>query len=246
MIKQVFENDISWFSFIDNEFITAGFSTLKGGYSTDSFLGLNVGLNTTDNVENVIKNRTLLFNFVAPKMDVYYLNQVHSNILYDISCEIFVKSSDGDALFCDKKNQLLCVTIADCGSILFYDTAYTVIAAVHCGWKGTKDGVIENTIEKLSKHSSLENITACIGPMIHCENYEVGAEFYDFFDKTYFKNINNRLTFDLHAVIIDTLKQNGVSRIIDSNMDTYSNPDLFYSHRRNNCTGRMCAFIGLK
>lgn len=245
-MQQFTNNGMSWFSYIENDSITAGFSTLKGGFSCGTYSGLNIGLNTADDNTIISKNRHLLFGTIAPEMDVLYLNQTHSNSVFDADDLSFFNFCDGDGLFSRSKNKLLCITIADCGSVLFFDPDYSIIGAVHCGWKGTLNGVIENIIEEISKQTCISNLTACIGPMIRQENYSVGHEFTTYFDAKYFKEFSGALKFDLNAVIHDKLRLGGISNIIDCGFDTYSNPDLFYSHRRNSLSGRMCAFIGLK
>jgi YfiH family protein len=235
-----------WLSFIDNEQIIAGISTRQGGFSQDGFESLNLGINTTDRLETISRNRSRFFSTVAPSMEVIHLNQTHSSIVLNTDDDSFKLLSDGDGLITTTKNKLLTITLADCGSVLFHDDTYSVIGAVHCGWKGTKLGIINSALDMLSRYTDLENIHAYIGPMIRCSSYEVGKEFLEHFSSEYFKESNGKLYLDLNQVIISKLFRANLASITDCGFDTFTEPDLFFSHRRNPQSGRMCAFIGLK
>src|ERR1035437_626499 len=182
--------ELKWLSYIDNEQIIAGISTRQGGFSQDGYESLNLGINTADSVENISKNRSRFFTTVAPTMDVIHLNQTHSSLVLNADDNSFKLFSDGDGLITTTKNKLLSITLADCGSVLFHDDTFSVICAIHCGWKGTKLGIINTALEMLSTYTNLENIHAYIGPMIRCSNYEVGKEFLEHFSSEYFKESN--------------------------------------------------------
>jgi polyphenol oxidase len=242
----VTENNIKWLSMLNSAEIIAGFSTRVGGYSKGSYEGLNIGLNTDDDASIIAKNKALLFKTIAPSMVDFYLNQTHSNIVHDVDNDSFKVFCNGDGLLTTQKNILLCITIADCGSILFHDDKNSIACAIHCGWKGTQLGIIQNALNMLSEYTDLENIHAYVGPMIRCSSYEVGKEFLTYFGSEYFKESNGKLFFDLNQVIISKLLRANLASVTDCGFDTYSEPELFYSHRRNQESGRMCAFIGLK
>jgi YfiH family protein len=239
------QKELKWLSFIENDQITAGVSTRQGGFSKIGYSSLNLGLNTDDDREVIFKNRDLFFLTISPSMQVMHVNQTHSAIVKNVD-DTFKIFSEGDGLITTAKNKLLCITIADCGSILFHDNKNTVIAAIHCGWKGTKLGIIQNALDELSKYVDLEDIHAYIGPMIRCSSYEVGKEFLYYFGSEYFKENNGCLFFDLNQVIISTLIRANLASVTDCGFDTFTEPDLFFSHRRDADSGRMCAFIGLK
>jgi len=154
----VIKNDIKWLSILENTELTAGFSTRIGGYSKGSYGGLNIGLNTNDDASKIAKNRELLFKTIAPSMVDFYLNQTHSNLVHNIDLDSFKIFCNGDGLVTTQKNKLLCITIADCGSILFHDDKNSIVCAIHCGWKGTQLGIIQNALDQLSKYTDLENI----------------------------------------------------------------------------------------
>jgi len=240
------KNNITWLSYFNNFQALAGVSTKTGGFSTGNYEGLNVGLNTADDKTIIQKNRELLFTTVAPQMEVIHINQTHSNIIHNTQDSSFKIFSDGDGLITTERNKLLCITLADCGSVVFHDEDFTVVCAIHCGWKGTQTGIIQAAINELLKHTELDKIHAYVGPMIRCSNYEVGKEFLGYFGSEHFKESNGKLFLDLNNVILTTLMRANIGSVIDCGIDTYLSPETFYSHRLNNTTGRMCAFIGLK
>jgi len=112
------KNGIKYLSYIDNDKIVAGVSTRIGGCSTGGFESLNLGLNTSDDKERILKNRATFFETVAPGMAVLHLNQTHSNVIHDVDDGLFQVFCDGDGLVTTEPGKLLCVTLADCGSMV--------------------------------------------------------------------------------------------------------------------------------
>ena len=240
------KNGLKYLSFNENAHVLAGVSTRIGGYSTGEYSELNVGINTKDDKESIKRNREHLFNTIAPNMQVCHLNQTHSALIQDVDNHEYEVFCNGDGLITTERNKLLCITIADCGSVLFHDDEFTVACAIHCGWRGTRDGIVGEALRLLAQWTDLSNIHAYIGPMIRQPSYEVGKEFTTMFNSAFFSEKGGKLTFDLNAFIINTLSRAGITSISDCGYDTFQSSELFFSHRRYASTGRMCAFIGLK
>lgn len=239
------KTNITYFEYCNTDKGFAGFSTRNKGFSTGIYSSLNIGTHSLDNQEIVSKNRELLFSSVAPEFKVAYLHQTHSNIVHCVD-KNFVNNCEGDALFTTEANVLLSISIADCGSVIIHDNDFKVVGAIHVGWRSLQQNIISNTIQEIEKKIGVINLNAYIGPLIQQKNYEVGAEFLEYFDKKYINTVDNSYFFDLQQRIHDDLKENGVQKIFITNLDTYSNPEQFYSYRRDGKTGRMCAFIGIK
>jgi len=53
----------------------------------------------------------------------------------------------GDAIVTKIKNVGIGILTADCAPILLYDPQKKIIGCIHSGWRGTLNGVIENTIK---------------------------------------------------------------------------------------------------
>jgi YfiH family protein len=145
----------------------------------------------------------------------------------------------------------LCVTTADCVPILLYDTKQKAIAAIHSGWRSTALNIVEATYQTMQKHyqSEAQDIVAAIGPCIGKDIYEVGKDVYNSFEnKKHFQSQNNdKYLFDIRKTVAEQLQNIGITNIEISEYCTYSNPDLFFSARRQGIdSGRMLSGIMLK
>src|SRR5690606_10055442 len=83
-----------------------------------------------------------------------------------------------DGLVTDRPGIVLGVLTADCAPVLFADPEARVIGAAHAGWRGARDGVLEETIAAMrSLGAEPSRTVAAIGPTIGPDSYEVGPEF---------------------------------------------------------------------
>ncbi len=232
--------------FINNADVIAGVSTIRGGKSTGAYLGLNLGTNTDDSKEVVVENRETFFGEIFPNAQLCFLTQTHSSIVANADNSNFRNGIEADALFTFQRGKLLSVTVADCGNILIYQPG-VCCAAVHAGWRGARDGILNKTITTLlEKGAELHLLQAFIGPMIRETSYEVGSEFAEYFPDKYLRPTNDRFHLDLPKFITDELKNSGITSIYDCGEDTFSSVGKYYSYRRSSITGRMSAFIGLR
>ena len=76
-------------------------------------------------------------NIQGKKLKSVFLDQIHSDIIHTV-VELPDKNWKGDALLTDRPGILLVVRTADCLPVLLVDKKKKVVAAVHCGWRGTK------------------------------------------------------------------------------------------------------------
>ena len=138
------------------------------------------------------------------------------------------------------------VTGADCGIVLLADAQARVIGAVHAGWRGALEGVLEATVARMEEAGAARGaITAVLGPTIAQRSYEVGAEFSARFvaaepDHARFFRASPReghSLFDLPAFIGSRLRAAGVGRFDDLGLDTYADEERFFSYRRTTHRG---------
>lgn len=82
-----------------------------------------------------------------------------------------------DGVVARGRGVLVGVHTADCLPLLMVDRAAEVIAAVHCGWRGTVAGIAERAVSAMEGlGANAARIEAIIGPHICAECFEVGEE----------------------------------------------------------------------
>jgi len=222
-----------------------GFSTRHGGVSASPYDSLNLG-GSEDDEKNILRNREkALAELGLSVSDLCNLKQVHGNKVNMAQRG----RQEGDALVTNEKGLILAISIADCYPILFYDEKNSVIGAAHAGWRGTVNKIAENTVKSMvTLGAKPENLQAAIGQGICQENFEVGNEVIEQFEKNGFPSYcwkNNRI--DLLLCNRFVLEQNHISQknIWSMNRCTFE-PDFFSYRRDKGKTGRMWAAIAMK
>ena len=244
---------------IKNTKINHGFFTRLHGFSNKEFKSLNCSISSGDNKKLVYKNRLkALRKLRLHKKKLILINQIHSSKVIQIKKSNLNKNIEADGMFTSLDNVVLGVLTADCAPIFIYDNKYKFICCLHSGWKGTLKNISKNAINLFDKHNiNRSNLIAIIGPCLATKNYEVDKNFEKIFCKkqsTYSrffrKKNNNKFFFNLRGLIKYQLNELGLKKIHNINLDTYSNKNLFYSHRRSvhedkNTTGRLINLISI-
>ncbi|WP_299249309.1 peptidoglycan editing factor PgeF [uncultured Cytophaga sp.] len=218
-----------------------------------NILGLNYGLNVSDQEEIVQNNRSeLLVQLHFNPATTVFPIQTHSNnvaiVTDDNKHSIFQNT---DALITNTPSILIGVLSADCVPILLFDPKKRVVAAIHAGWKGTVAEIVSCTIKKmmLEFNCTPDTIIAAIGPSISSENFEVGEEVsIQFKDACKHMGPNGKMHIDICLANKLQLLEIGVkeSNISLSGLCTFKNNVDFYSARRDGFnTGRLASVIGL-
>lgn len=222
-------------------------STRKGGYSTDVYSSLNLGNHVADNAEQVAKNRQRYQLLAKMPAAPIWLNQVHGTkvaVLTKIST-----TDTADACVTSAPAVVATVMTADCLPLLLCDKAGTQVAAVHAGWRGLSDGVIEATLAHFARP---DDVLVYLGPAISQSAFEVGAEVRAAFvghcvqaGRAFVKGNNNKWQADLYLLAKQRLHACGVKHIYGGQYCTYRQDELFFSYRRDGQTGRMASSIWL-
>jgi len=226
--------------------IRAVFTTRVGGRSQGEYSSFNLGLHVNDSAEDVAHNRQLLISALQLPAAPVYLNQVHG---VDVVQADEGSLPDADACWTEKNNEVLTIMTADCLPVLFASHCGRYVAGAHAGWRGLANGVLEATISKLPVKSS--ELHAWLGPAIGPTHFEVGAEVREQFvaitagSSRHFSQVSSdKYLADLYGLATDRLQDAGVRSISGGTYCTYSDEQLFYSHRRDKGkTGRMAALI---
>ncbi|NOT15875.1 MAG: peptidoglycan editing factor PgeF [Methylotenera sp.] len=227
-------------------------TTRLGGASIAPFASLNLGAHVGDDSIAVAKNRQLLSPYLPS--EPVWVNQVHGVEVIDAATSTCLQNAD--ASFATKVN-VVCVTMtADCLPVLLCDKAGTVVAAVHAGWRGLCDGVIEATVQKLNVPAN--EVLVWLGPAIGPDAFEVGGDVRSQFmaknaqAEQAFKPIadqHDKWLGNLYMIAKQRLNQLGVTQIYGASVNegfcTYTDEARFFSFRRDNVTGRMASMIWL-
>jgi len=227
------------------------FSTTRaGGVSGGVYSSNNLALHVGDNKSDVLKNRALLRkkrckNARLPA-EPFWLNQTHTTTVVNVA----ESETDADASYSKNPGEVCVVMTADCLPVLLTDKQGRQVAAIHAGWRGLLNGVIENALTQFSAVGS--DIVAWLGPAIGPKAFEVGAEVRDGFVE---QNIDVLPAFrqcsedkwlaNIYALARMRLKDCGVTAIYGGDYCTYHDEPLFYSYRRDKTCGRMATLIWL-
>jgi len=226
-------------------------TTRIGGRSSKPFDTLNLGVFGKDKI-NAINNCELIKKIQSLPHSPIFMEQVHGNKVVEYS---YVPANHGeikaDACFTKQKDIICSVLSADCLPVLIADKQASVVAAVHCGWKGLYSEILKNTLDKLEVNP--ENLQCWLGPCISYKPYRVNENFREQFvlkDKEYahsfYQNKKGGWHADLKKIAVYQLESLGVKDIVQSPYCSHDNKNLFYSYRRDGETGRMASMIWLK
>jgi YfiH family protein len=157
----------------------------------------------------------------------------------------------------DRPGLLLGILTADCAPVLLADADAGVIGAAHAGWRGAIDGVTDATIALMEERGATrERIRAAVGPCIAQPSYEVDEAFRARFleqdqanARFFTKGTAGKPHFDLPGYVAQRLTAAGVRAEV-LGLDTYAEPDRFFSYRRATHRGeadygRQIGLIGL-
>ena len=218
-----------------------GFLGRRGGVSTGEVAGLNVGYGSKDDRDAIAENRRRAVDAVLPGAELATLHQIHSaDVVYVESAWPQEQRPQADAMVTDRPKLLLGILTADCAPVLFADERAGVIGAAHAGWRGAISGVTDSTIEAMQQLGARrDDISATVGPCIAQPSYEVDEEFRERFlgddesNARFFAiSVGGALRFDLPGYVVHRLLAAGIGQVEALHLDTYAEPDRFYSFRR--------------
>lgn len=222
-------------------------TTRIGGYSKPPYDSFNLATHVGDDLNAVENNRTLLKSTLNLNQSPYWLNQVHSNRIAKSS--EYYANIKADALYANEKEHICLILTADCLPILLCDKKGLEVAAVHVGWRGLANNIIENTLTKFSCNNS--QLTAWLGPCISQTYFSVDKNVYmqlirnKYDEPAVVKAPKNKYHISLQMLASIRLQESGVNHISIDKRCTYENQDLFYSYRREQTTGRIASMIWL-
>ncbi|AKL98300.1 peptidoglycan editing factor PgeF [Endomicrobium proavitum] len=186
------------------------------------------------------RNILLRFLNLSPE-NLVLAKQIHGNRVAAVNradAGKFAESCDG-LVTCDK-SLILGIFTADCMPVLMSSKNGYVRAAVHAGWRGLADGIIENAVEIFKKDFNVlpEDIEVAVGPHIKQCCYEVNSDFEKIFNVAL---INNK--FSLSQAAESKLKAVGVKDISVHCGCTFCGADNYFSYRKNKTEERQLSLV---
>jgi hypothetical protein len=248
--------------------VRAVFTTRSGGVSAAPYNSLNLGNHVGDDAAAVMHNREVLRQTLG--LEPNYLEQVHSTRVLELTGALEqVACADGSAT--NVPGVVCTVMVADCLPVLLADRKGRWVAALHAGWRGLLGeggvGVLEQGVARYFKvfeplasvdaAQGASDLIAWLGPCIGPKTFEVGAEVREAFmavdadaDSCFVSQPGGKWLADLPALARMRLAACGVTQVYGNDGSlpwcTVSNPDRFFSHRRDRISGRLAACIWLE
>lgn len=231
-------------------------TTRRGGCSAAPYESFNLAHHVGDSASAVAGNRDILASALPAGVTLSWLTQVHGTAV--------VEAGQGghypvaDAQWSRRPGAACAVLTADCLPVLLCSASGDVVAAAHAGWRGLLAGVLEATVAAMN--TSPDQVLAWLGPAIGPAAFEVGPEVREEFLATAHPAVESAVAAcftpspghpghcfaDLYALARVRLRALGVTRVFGGGLCTYSDPERFYSYRRDGQTGRMASLILLR
>ena len=224
-------------------------TTRQGGVSQANYATLNLGEHVDDHPQDVAINRQQLRAALDLPAEPLWLRQVHGRNI--VLAEQATPGVTADGAQSRSPGQICAVLTADCLPVLLCDRAGTRVSAVHAGWRGLADGVIEAAIEALEVPGS--SLLAWLGPAIGPHAFEVGSEVraafiaHDASAASAFQpqgeGWGERWYANLYQLARQRLAAQGITEVYGGEYCSYTDSARFYSYRRDGRTGRMATMI---
>jgi len=209
-----------------------------------------------DGPDAVAQNRQLLASALPHGVQISWLTQVHGTAVVEAGPG--EPYAEADAQWSRRPGAACTVLTADCMPVLLCSASGDIVAAAHAGWRGLLAGVLENTVAAM--RTSPEQLLVWLGPAIGPMAFEVGAEVREKFlavvnpiaqsvvDACFTPNPERPGHYfaDLYTLARTRLAALGVTRVFGGGWCTYSDPEHFFSYRRDGQTGRMASVILLR
>ena len=226
--------------------ITAFSTTRSGGFSKGRYSSFNMGLHVGDNKESVLNNRELLKTYYELPTEPAWLEQTHSININQLDSNMqYSQLADGSIT--SSINTVCAIMTADCLPLFLCNRAGTKVGIIHAGWLGMANGIIENAVNKMA--IPVDQLLAWAGPCITQKHFEIGDEVRQQLggsESCYSASNNDGKCFaNLYRLAGERLAKLGVHKYSYSDACTYADQDRFFSHRRDNITGRMVSLIYL-
>jgi polyphenol oxidase len=222
----------------------------RGGRSAPPYDSFNLGDHVGDDPADVAANRGRVAREIGlPEERLVWMNQVHGTGVAVVDGPQAVAVPETDALVTTTPGLVLCVVAADCVPVLLADPVAGVVAAVHAGREGVRQGVVPATLAAMGRLGARPgNVTALLGPAVCGACYEVPtamrADVARVAPAAAVRTRRGTPGLDLRAGLDQILRGAGVGDVAHDPRCTVEDRRLF-SHRRDGVTGRQAGLVWL-
>lgn len=224
-------------------------TTRQGGVSSGPFSSFNLAQHVGDSEDDVALNRAQLVGNLCLPQEPAWMTQVHGSQVLNASDIDSSGMTEADASYSDKVGQACVAMTADCLPVLLCHRQKKIVAAVHAGWRGLAQGIIEASLSSFADDPS--QIIAWLGPAISNKAFEVGEDVCRAFAEDsdnpacFTATSDERWHADIYELARLRLNRAGVDAVYGGEYCTYSDAERFFSYRRDGKTGRMASLIWL-
>ena len=222
----------------------------RGGRSRPPYDSFNLGDHVGDAPEAVAANRDRVARELSVPGDrLVWMAQVHGRGVTVVDGPWERPVPETDALVTTTPGLVLCVLVADCVPVLLTDPVAGVVAAVHAGREGVRQGVVPAALAAMRELGArTANVSALLGPAVCGACYEVPAAMQrDVARVAPTSAVRTRAGtpgLDLRAGLEEVLRGAGVGEVVHDPRCTVEDRRL-YSHRRDGVTGRQAGLVWL-
>lgn len=223
------------------------------------FLGADLNVNASKETAE-----TFLASLInKEKAELFLLDQVHADRIISVTTEdlgnLRQEMFQADAWAIDpmsliEKDLFFGIKSADCYPVIIYCPQTKLAANLHCGWRGTVEGLLIKAVkELLKKGATVENLEIAIGPGAGVCCYQVGEEVIAAVRKLDYlnsKNVaeillekGNKVYCNIEKLLLLQTEFIGITKRVASSLCTICNQNFFSYRRQKEQAGRQLSFI---
>jgi len=224
---------------------------LLPGASQAPFDAFNLGAHCGDDPAAVAANRAALVPLLDLPGEPRWLRQVHGTNVMRFDGQAAVEEPQADAAVTLTPGVVLAILSADCLPVVVAARDGSEVAVAHAGWKGLAGGILEATVASMRTASG--QCVAWLGPAAGPDAYEIGAEVRDAFlahdrraEVAFIPTRPRHWRVDLYALVRQRLADAGIRDVFGGDRCTISELRTFFSHRRDQRTGRMATLAWIQ
>jgi polyphenol oxidase len=227
-------------------------TTRVGGFGSGPWATFGLSAGGGDDPATVDANRARLTRLLGLPAPPLWLQQVHGTDVVDADAHADTDTPpQADGAWTRSSGVVCTVLTADCLPVVLAANDGSAVAVAHAGWRGLAAGVIESALDRLPVPPN--RVHAWLGPAIGPRAFEVGPEVREAFVATdsaqaeaFRRGEGDRWWANLYALARRRLRRAGVTHMSGGGWCTYGQPELFFSHRRDQGqTGRMATLAWL-